>query len=546
VYVPADDGVRLATDVYLPDGAGPWPVVLTRTPYNRRDPGHYDDWCRTLAGHGYACVVQDCRGRFGSWGSDTVFRDDGRDGRATVAWIADQDWCDGSIASVGGSAMGLTGYAMAPGAPEELTCMVAAVATPDVYHDIFSVGGVAHWELAYYWLESQGSLPALEEFFDHRLLDEWWEDYAWLAAPGTVNTATLHFGGWWDLYTQGTLDAFERYQHAGGEGARGRQHLVIGPWHHHTLNADWLAHPLVGTRTTGELRFPDNAFPGGWPLGDSTWQMLLDWLDACLRNDPSPAASWPPARVYLMGAVGEPAAPGNRWVDLDDWPPGSVAMRYFLTADGGLDPISPDPGQRTLVIDPLAPVPTLGGANLFADIEVDGRPMGTGSYDQRPVEARNDVLTFTSEPLTEPLTVIGRVRCRVWLTPDTPDLDLSVRLTDVYPDGRSMLLMEGIQRARMRCGDDRECLLVPGQPTEIEVDLWSTAMVFNAGHRLRVAVAGSNWPRFEVNPNDGGDPRTGTPIPARPVVLTGGEHASVLELPVVPSPRQGGGRRTPG
>jgi predicted acyl esterase len=544
-YVPAPDGVLLATDVYLPIGPGPWPVVLTRTPYDKQDPGHYDIWCQTLVQHGYACVAQDCRGRFDSGGTDTVFRDGGRDGHATLEWIADQSWCNGSIASVGGSAMGLTGYAMAPAAPPELKCMVAAVATPDIYEHIFSHGGSVRWELAYNWLAGQGSLDLYDEFLDHRLRDEWWRDYHWLSSPDTVNVKTLHFGGWWDLYIQGPIDAYREYHHQGGEGAVGNQYLVMGPWHHFTLNADWLAQTFPGDRVTGELRFPDNAFPGGWPFADNGWQMLLDWLGYCLQDEQTAAASWPQAQVYLMGAVGESDAPGNRWLGLNEWPPRTVSVPYYLTAQGGLTRTAPGDSQLILEIDPEDPVPTLGGANHFGDLEVNGRPMGIGPFDQRSVEARDDVLTFTSPVLDESVTVMGRVRCRLWVRPDSPDMDLSVRLTDVYPDGRSMHVLDGVQRARMRCGDDRECLLVPGEPTEIEVDLWSTAIVFNAGHQIRVAIAGSNWPRFEVNPNDGGDLRTGTPMVVHPILLFGDQNPSALHLPVVPPPRKPLGRQRP-
>jgi len=185
------------------------------------------------------------------------------------------------------------------------------------------------------------------------------------------------------------------------------------------------------------------------------------------------------------------------------------------------------------VADPSDPVPTTGGQELSSE---------AGPYDQRPIEGRADVATFTTAPLTSPLTVVGRVSCRLWVRPDTADLDLAVRLTDVYPDGRSMLVTDGIRRARMRCGDDRECFLTPGAPTELVVDLWSTAMVFARGHRMRIDVSGSNAPRFEVNPNDGGDlnlPSQGTI--ARPMLLVGGGHPSRLELPVLrasPYPRR--------
>ncbi len=539
-YVPASDGVQMATDVYFPVGIGPWPVVLTRTPYNKQDPGHYDVWCQTLAQHGYACVVQDCRGRFASAGTDTIFRDASRDGHTTLEWIADQEWCNGSIASVGGSAMGITGYAMAPGAPPELKCMVAGLATPDIYSHIFSYGGSVRWELAYNWLAGQGSLDIFNEFLDHRLRDAWWNDYNWLSPA--VNVKTLHFGGWWDLYIQGPIDAYREYQDHGGDAAAGNQYMVMGPWHHFTLDAGWLAQTFPPDRVTGELRFPDNAFPGSWPFAGDSWQLLLAWLGNCLRDETTEAASWPHVRVYLMGAIDEQGAPGNRWIDLDNWPPNGTMVPYYLTTQNLLSPTLQNPGQLTLEIDPGDPVPTLGGANHFGEIEVDGRPMGIGPYDQRVVEERDDVLTFTTPVLDEPVTIMGRVSCRLWVRPDTPDLDLSVRLTDVYPDGRSMHVLDGVQRARMRCGDDRECFLEPGVATEIEVDLWTTAIVFNAGHKIRVAVAGSNWPRFEVNPNDGGDLRTGTPIVARPALLFGEEHPSAIELPVVPSPRRPGGR----
>jgi putative CocE/NonD family hydrolase len=199
-----------------------------------------------------------------------------------------------------------------------------------------------------------------------------------------------------------------------------------------------------------------------------------------------------------------------------------------------------------LVSDPSDPVPTLGGANLHPSLIVDGREMGDGPQDQRSIEARSDVLTFTTETLVQPVTVMGPVRAKVWLVPDTPDLDLAVRLTDVYPDGRSMLVLDGIQRARMRCGDEAECMLIPGEPVELTVELWSTALVFNAGHRIRISVSGSNSPRFEVNPNDGLDLNLETPGQvAQPRLLFGVDHPSRLELPVLPLVRRVGGRVDP-
>jgi putative CocE/NonD family hydrolase len=235
-----------------------------------------------------------------------------------------------------------------------------------------------------------------------------------------------------------------------------------------------------------------------------------------------------------MGPGAEEAGVGNIWVGLADWPPPPQLVPLHLTAQGGLTRQVAPAGSTVLTIDPEHPVPTYGGANAS---------LFSGSADQRTVEARSDVLSFTSEPLERPLVVMGRVTARVWIVPDTLDLDLSVRLTDVYPDGRSLLVVDGIQRARMRCGDDVECLLEPGVPTEIEVDLWSTAMVFDAGHRIRVALAGTNFSRFEVNPCDGGDLNHGTPTVAHPAIQFGPDYPSAILLPsVTPDPRRPLGR----
>jgi predicted acyl esterase len=539
-YVTMTDGTLLATDVYLPIGAGPWPVVVTRTPYDIRDPGHYDTWCRTLSRHGYACVAQDLRGCGRSGGTYTAFRADRTDGYDTILWVSRQSWCNGAIASAGGSAMGITGYAMAASSPPGLRCLVAALATPDLFHQLFLQNGALRWELMYYGMSDTPQLR--DDFLAHRLWsEEQWGDYDYLPADRSIDVKALHFGGWWDLFSQGTLDAFHHYQTQGSARAATGQHLIMGPWYHFSLATSWMAQTIAEDRQTGELRYPDNAFPGAWPFAGDTWQLLLDWLGFCLRDETTEVSDWSPVQVYLMGPIGEGGS-GNHWISFATWPPSSTVTPYHLDGDRRLSRTMPGPDELRLLIDPDDPVPTLGGPNRHAELDVAGWPMGAGPFDQRRVEARADVLGFTSDVLQRSLTVVGSIRCRIWLRPDTPDLDLSVRLTDVYPDGRSMLVTDGIQRARMRCGHDRECLLIPGVPVEIEVDLWSTAYVFNPGHRIRVDVAGSSWPRFDVNPNHGGDPGTGPGIVANPDILVGPDYPSALLLPVLPSPRRPGGR----
>ena len=514
-HVLAPDGTPLATDVYFPLGAGsgPWPVILQRTPYGKSS-GTVQDTCYLFNVWGYACVGQDERGRGDSGGHYDGYLSEGGDGQATLAWIASQPWCDGKIGTFGGSALGMVQYSLAPGAPSVLKCMVPIVATPDFYHHAVYQGGALRYALVHGWLEDQGALDLFAPLAAARLWSPWWESWAVLPKVATVNAAALHIGGWYDIFTQGTIDAFTEFQHHGGAGARGTQKLIIGPWTHY------------GTfqQSAGQLTYPTNAI-----YVDDIFTVAHEWFDAWLKGDARAIASWPAVRVYLMGAVGEPDAPGNVWLDLPDWPPPTKTDPLYLSSDGALTGTLAAAGERALVADPADPVPTLGGQELSSE---------SGPYDQRPIEARADVASFTTPRLDEPLTLIGRARCRLWVRPDTPDLDLAVRITDVYPDGRSMLVTDSVQRARMRCGDDRECFLTPGTPTEIDVELWATALVFNAGHRIRIDVSGSNAMRFEVNPNDGGDFNSpGSGVVAHTALLVGPDYPSRLELPVVEAPR---------
>jgi len=494
-----------------------------RTPYGRED---LTATCEILTWLGYACVAQDVRGRGGSGGAYTVFRDDGPDGRAAVAWTAAQWWCNGKVATLGPSALGITQYVLSPGAPAALKAMIPLVATPEFYqHGVFQ-GGSLRQELVVTWLERQGAVDFLAELLSHRVRDEWWAPAEILPQAGSITTPGLHIGGWYDIFLQGTLDAFSTLQHQGGPGAAGRQRLIVGPW----------VHSGVGDFDGGEPRVGDLIYPP-----NSVRNLLLDvrdFLDRWLRGGTPAVDAWPAAQVYLMGAAGEAGAPGNHWVALDEWPPPARILPLFLSQDKKLSFLPVSPGEQVLSIDPEDPVPTRGGAVLFPDLEAGGEAIGSGPRDQRELEAREDVLVFSTAPLRQPLTVMGRIRARIWLIPDTPDLDLSVRLTDVYPDGRSMLVVDGVQRARFRCGSERECMLQPGEPVELEVDLWSTALVFNRGHRIRLSVAGTNHPRFEINPNTGEPPSPGiAPVPAAPVILWGETSPSRLELPVVRTPR---------
>jgi len=509
-WVEMPDGVLLATEVYLPEGDGPWPVVLKRTPYGRLDPSdaslHTDD--------GYGYVTQDTRGT-GESGGEWDFADDTVDGHTTVNWMTDQPWCDGNISMGGYSASAMTTYALAPGAPAAVKALCPEAATPDVFHHTVYQGGSFRWDLTGEWFLFMGFEDILEEILEHRFLDEYWEGSQSIDHAVEVNTPTLHIGGWYDVYLQGALDGFRAFQHRGGDGARGRQYLIMGPWEH----GRW------AEAGAGRLSYPDNA-------ALDLDAIRADFRNYWLRGEPTGVDQWPPVQVYLMGAaaVNEPDAPGNQWVELDDWPPWAYVKPWYLDANGGLEDTPTPSSSLTLTIDPDDPVRTIGGANNFT---------AGGPRLQFVVENREDVLTFTSEVLEQPVAIMGPVTANIWIRPDTTDLDLSVRLCDVYPQGsypveKSYLVIDGIQRARMRCGDDHECFLEPGVATEIEVDLWSTAIVFNAGHRIRVSIAGSNYPRFEVNPNHGGDLNGDDPaVIAYPEILFGPDHPSRILLPVI-------------
>ncbi len=507
-WVEMPDGVRLVTDIWMPDGAGPWPVVLIRTPYDR--PLHHLN-PPLFVDNGYAFVVQSCRGRFGSEGQFWMFHDAEVDGHATIEWIAQQPWCDGNIGMVGQSGMAVTQYAVMHDAPPALKCLAPERVTTDAWADLYFQGGAFRDDLANYACSVYGEAFCVEALL-HRLRDSWWDPLNGLVDPELVHVPILHVNGWYDTTQQGSLDVFAFLQHTGGSGASGNQYLIIDPLDH--------------SFTFGLLPLPPNPRP--W--GDGWWypQHILAWMDHWLKGEPSGVDEWPSAQVYLMGACEEPDSPGCHWVDLDDWPPPHRVEELYLAADGGLSPVVPQVGELELPIDPNDPVRTWGGANSGI-IQLGPTDQTTGPW---PPEFHDHMLTFTTEVLAQPVHVMGQITVRVWIRPDTPDLDLSVRLTDVYPDGRSILIVDGIQRARMRCNDFEECFLPIGEPTEIEVDLWSTAMVFNAGHRIRVAIAGTNWNRFERNSNDGGDLNDPNYIVANPDILFGPDHPTSIELPI--------------
>ncbi len=475
--VPMRDGVRLATDVYLPVRDGSFPVILIRTPYNK-------DGLRNVGiegvKRGYAVVIQDTRGRFASEGANLPFETDARDGYDTVEWLIKQPWCNGKIGTLGGSALGITQLLLAGTGTNRISAQHITVGAPSMYFDGVYPGGEFRKSMVEDWLRiTQFHPSALKIWRSHPTFDAYWRSGEINDKYVRVNCPAVHIGGWFDIFAQGTINAFLGYQTQGGPGARGKQKLLIGPWTH-----------AVFQEKAGELTFPKAKNP------PTRYSDAWLWFDHYLKGIDNGVDREPPVTYYVMGDVDDPSAPGNEWRTADTWPPTEATLTpLYLHPDKKLSWDKPiKAGKVTYTYDPVNPVPTIGGYQLT---------IPAGPKDQREIESRPDVLVFTTEPLEEPLEITGRVRVIIWASSDAPDTDFVARLCDVYPDGRSYNICEGILRACFREGFSRPKWLEKGKIYRFEIDLWSTSIVINKGHSLRLHITSSSFPGWEANPNTG-------------------------------------------
>ncbi len=518
------DGTRLATDVYLPrlPRRCRWPVILVRTPYGKHKITKRE--ARFVCRQGCGLAVQDVRGRYCSEGTDVTFspglpsegREDdavpnglpgqGTDGHDSIRWLARQGWCNGRAATWGPSAMGIAQNLLAPNAPKALKAQHVMMAFSDMYSQAAYQGGAFRKALIDGWFEEHRfGAAGLRAVRAHPRYDEFWQQLNAERRAAEVDVPAVFWGGWYDAFLQGTINSFVTIHNQGGPRARGRCRLILGPWAHKDIE---------------RLVDPRNA--GCWPRAGDPFRFFEYWLKGCRNGVPCDQ----PVHYYVMGARCEPGALGNFWRIAASWPPPSRPSEFYLHADGSLRDVPPGTaeGQLTYRYDPDHPVPTVGGQNLN---------LPQGPKDQRKVESRPDVLVFSTDRLSRPLEVSGRIRARLYVSSDRPDTDFTVKLTDVYPDGRSMLVADGILRARFRESFEREDFLEPGKVYELTVDLWSTSIIFNRGHRIRVAVSSSNAPRFEPNPNTGGSWNDGQPPQiATNTVHLSSQHPSHVVLPV--------------
>lgn len=570
VMVAMRDGVRLATDVYRPEGEGPFPTVVQRLPYNKELPTLVNFCFDVLraAQAGYAVVVQDTRGRFASEGEFVPFTDEAADGADTVAWAAGQPWSNGQVGMVGGSYFGATQWLAATEAPDALKAMAPFVTT-DQYYDgwayqggAFQLGFNLHWTLLFLalgdlqrrlgkgeaTLEELGGMiaavdrndelfrrlplrdltelgdtaPYYQEWLDHPSYDDFWRATAPRESYGNVTAPALNMGGWYDLFLNGTIENYVGMKAQGGsEQARRLQRLIIGPWAHGPL-AGW---------------FPERSYGvlSGVDAADITG-LQLRWFNHLLKGEDTGLEDDNPVRIFVMGA--------NEWRDEDDWPlPGTDYVDYFLHSGGSANTAAGDgtlttqpPGDEpedVYLYDPRNPVPTVGGATFLPGLLIGAN---AGPRDQRDVELRSDVLCYTTPPLSEPLEVIGPVELILHVSSSVPDTDFTGKLVDVAPDGRAENLVDGILRVRYRKSLSDPVLMEAGRVYELRINLVATANVFAAGHRIRLEVSSSNFPRFDRNTNTGGTIAEETLQDAQPAINRvhhTTDHASRLVLPVV-------------
>ncbi len=531
--VPMRDGTILRANVTRPKAEGKFPGVVERTPYNKEGGSENSIGSpEYFAQRGYAVVLQDVRGRFASDGEFYPFRDDGagvnRDGYDTVEWIAQQPWCDGNVGSIGGSYSGATQYRNALSRPPHLRAMFVRESSADYYQEWVYRSGAFELGFSLSWMHTvtstnlphlveEGDLERQQKVFERirEEMDDWyarlplypcpfaeglsdWHN-TWLLTPedgsywwqfnvekyhDQIETPTYHLGGWFDIFLAGTLKNFVGMKRrARTEKARQSQKLIIGPWVHGPGN--------INNRRAGEFDFGETA------AVDSN-ELRLPWLDYWLKGVDNGIMDDAPVRLFVMGR--------NEWRDETDWPlPDTRYTNYYFHGgsstsidslnDGTLSPEPPSGSENpaSYVYDPDHPVPTVGGNTLNV---IDG------ARDHRQVDER--CLTFTSEPMSAELEITGPVKAVLYGMSSAPDTDWVVRLEDVHPDGYSRNLCDGILRARYRDSFEHPELLDPGKVYRFEVDLWATSNVFMPGHRIRVAVTSSCFPRFDRNLNTGG------------------------------------------
>jgi uncharacterized protein len=570
VLVPMRDGVRLSTDLYLPENAGDrLPVILYRTQYGKARYQGFGDESRPkqLAGQGFVVAVQDIRGRFESEGEYVLAKHDAVDGYDTVDWLARQSWSNGRIGTFGCSSLGITQVLQAQLRHPALTALVpqsAGGATDRQRWDVLT-GGVPEIGWALGWFREDGGKlfarpqpgftreqlleftqyfnpkPKLPEIDDAQILaslpvrdmaskaggpltdwvdyvtrkpgDPWWQSLPYFREDSRVDVPALHVNSWYDMSVGETLYLYEQFRDkALSKRARDNQFLIISPTDH--CNSEFIGHELnVGGRDLGDAR-------------KDYWSIYLNWFNHWLRAGKGDFTAMPRVQYYLMGK--------NEWRSANRWPlPGMRPTKYFLGSAGHANSRNGD-GTLATRLRKSAPTDSFvydpGNAVPSRDVIMPG-----DNFDQADVESRDDVLVYSTPPLQKGVELTGPIEVVLYVSSSARDTDFTANLVDVYPDGRAFHVRSGIIRARYREGFDREVFMEPDGIYEVRIGLGATSNWFGPDHRIRLQVSSSNFPRFARNLNTGGDNQSETQwVKATNRVHHDLRHSSYVVLPIVP------------
>ena len=529
IDVPMRDGVRLRAAIHRPDAAGKFPALMLLRYFRGK---HQEQQAEFFAKRGYAVALIDCRGRYDSEGTWLPYVNEPQDGYDAQQWLGAQPWCSGKIGTFGISYNAFTQLMPAPLASRYLKCLVPLEGQQSNFGHLYNDGVMQLNVVFEFGLHTkQGSqtqriypfdhphyrrLPLIEavdefpnvqhvkDWFRHARYDDYWKAYGIKEKYHKIKVPGYFLTGWYDNLIHETWRNFKGFREQGGsEEARKGTKILVGPWAH-----------------GGSLRYPH--------LLDS----MLRWYDRWLKDVENGIDHEPPIRIFVMGA--------NQWRDENEWPLARARLTRFyidsggkansLEGDGRLSTSPPAEGSPPdgFVYDPDKPVYTLGG-------QVSTQPSRRGPRDRRTAQERRDVLVYTTEPLAEDLEVTGPVEVKLHAASSAVDTDFTATLTDVHPDGRAVHICEGIRGATFRQSLEGPTPIEPGRVYEFPISLWETSMVFKAGHRIRLEIASSNFPRYARNQN------TGLPLgtsartaKARQTVYHDRLHPSHIILPVIP------------
>jgi putative CocE/NonD family hydrolase len=549
VKMKTRDGVTLVADIYRPEAEGRYPTLLQRTPYDRR--GGVAE-ARALAGAGYVVIRQDVRGRYDSEGEFYPFRHEADDGYDAVEWAAALPYSNGQVGMWGGSYVGATQMLAATARPPHLVAIFPYVTASEYYEGwTYQHGALMQWfatswssGLAIDTLRRKGqegvqkrlrdwerlsplsAYPLLEppapaelapyfrDWIRHETSDDYWAKVKVSDHYPEMTVKALHGGGWHDLFLRGSIENYLGMKaKAATPEARDGQRLLLGPWAHAVTSPEG---------KIGDVTFGHDA------VLDMT-KTIRSWMDYALKGVANEYATRPAVRVFVMGE--------NAWRDETEFPPARArATRYYLQPGAGraAGVLAEKPPGRAVVsqsydYDPEDPAPTLGGRLCCGDL------LPPGPADQRPLESRPDVLVFSTPPLARDVEVTGWLTLELFAATSAVDTDFTAVLADVDETGYARFLTDGIVRGRYRESTTAAARLEPGRVYKYAIDLWATSNLFEAGHRIRLYVSSSNFPRFDRNRN------TGEPIfdatrllKARQTVYHDRDRPSALVLPVVP------------